>query len=398
MVDSIKVGSIVDWLVAGAPPPKSIEELLLECSSRLIDAGVPLSACVVNGIFVHPQIRGIRYSWTREKGVRRRTFDHSFMKSPEFLETPLSKMIENPEEIRFHFSSGKTRVTSRFQRAYKDLGYSDVLILPLVNTDGSATGNIEFSTKDAGGFNGQQVEALNALRNPIARLKEYHTEHFDKKYVLESYVGREPCKKILSGKVSRGEGEVVTAVVLFADLSGFTQIADASNYESVLGTLNSFFGIVGQNVEKYQGEILKFIGDGVLVIYSSSFSRDAQKAAAQCALATVEDIKKEMEAQFPEKHLSFKSSLHVGEVFLGNIGTESRLDFTAIGPAVNLTARMLEEATKQGIKMICSAAFQDLLDDVETVAMERELRGFKKSQKVYQIRNYSIPATWKGFS
>lgn len=393
MVDKTKLQAIVEWLVQGAPPPKSIDELLVDCATRLVDAGVPLEACVVNGIFVHPQIRAIRYSWTRDRGVRRRTFDHSFMKSPEFLETPLSAMIETQKSVRYKFIGSTCEPTSRFQMAYKSLGYTDVVIFPLVNVDGSATGNLEFSTKNTDGFTDEHMEALSKLRYPIARLKEYHTEHFDKRFTLESYVGYEPCKKILSGQVSRGDGEVVTAVILFADLSGFTQMADTSNYEEVLGTLNLFFEIIGKYISKYHGEILKFIGDGVLVVFNSSYSPAAQRVAAQCALATIEETRRELGDRFGGTRMNFKSSLHIGEIFLGNVGTLTRLDFTAIGPNVNLAARMLEVATQHNTAIVCSPAFKTLLKDIPTTPITTKLRGLSNKQDLFSIERYSIETT-----
>lgn len=385
MVDQSELRAMIDWLVDGAPPPKDAEGLVAACSERLCLAGIPLEVVAINGFFVHPQIRGTRISWTAERGTKLKTFDHLYMRSPDFLDTPLADMLENPQEIRYRFNDSDPETSSRYRSAYKNLGYSDVILLPLVNTDGTVTGNVEAGTKKVGGFTEEQYDALCAVLKPIARLKEYYTERFDKRFTLSTYMGREMSQKVLKGEIVLGEGEIISAVILFADLSGFTTISNRLGYDEILSRLNTFFAAIGDAVTQRGGEILKFIGDGILVIFAVTDDLDVQRAASEEALASIIDARSKLQARYSELTINFKASLHIGDFFFGNIGTNQRLDFTAIGPAVNFAARMLEEASSCKSGVVCSPEFLETTTKLKATQKLCRFRGFKQTQKIYMI-------------
>lgn len=140
------------------------------------------------------------------------TFDHNYIQSSHFLETPLADMLERPREMRYRFDDRDREKASRYRTAYKELGYTDLVLLPLTNVDGTVTGNLEIATKYNNGFSENELDALLRLQNPIARLKEYHTERFDKNFTLSTYLGREISRKVLKGQISLGSGETISAL------------------------------------------------------------------------------------------------------------------------------------------------------------------------------------------
>jgi adenylate cyclase len=162
--------------------------------------------------------------------------------------------------------------------------------------------------------------------------------------LLEAYVGRRGAAQVLAGRSRREIGETIRAVLLFADLRGFTELSESMAPEAVVAALDAWFDRIAGAVHAFGGEVLKFIGDGVLAIFpigerpASVVCDAALRAvgAAQAGMAHLNEARKQQ--GLPP--LNFGLALHLGEMLWGNVGTADRLDFTAIGPAVNLVSRL----------------------------------------------------------
>src|SRR5215472_16555142 len=162
--------------------------------------------------------------------------------------------------------------------------------------------------------------------------------------LLEAYVGRRGAAQVLAGRSRREIGETIRAVLLFADLRGFTELSESMAPEAVVAALDAWFDRIAGAVHAFGGEVLKFIGDGVLAIFpigdrpASVVCDAALRAvgAAQAGMAHLDEARRR-EGLPP---LNFGLALHLGEMLWGNVGTADRLDFTAIGPAVNLVSRL----------------------------------------------------------
>jgi class 3 adenylate cyclase len=160
---------------------------------------------------------------------------------------------------------------------------------------------------------------------------------------LEAYLGRRSAARVLAGPLRREVGETIRAVLLYGDLRGFTALSEAEPPAAVITALGGWFDCIGGAVHAFGGEVLKFIGDGVLAIFPVG---DRPREACDAALRAVASAKAGMahldttrrEQGLPR--LSFGVALHLGEILWGNVGAADRLDFTAIGPAVNLVSRL----------------------------------------------------------
>ncbi len=162
--------------------------------------------------------------------------------------------------------------------------------------------------------------------------------------LLEAYLGRRGAAQVLAGRSRRQTGETIRAVLLVADLRGFTELSESMAAEAVVTALDAWFDRVAGAVHAFGGEVLKFIGDGVLAIFpigerSASAACDAALSAVRAAQAGMAHLNEARGRQgLPPLH--FGLALHVGEMLWGNVGTADRLDFTAISPAVNLVSRL----------------------------------------------------------
>jgi adenylate cyclase len=161
---------------------------------------------------------------------------------------------------------------------------------------------------------------------------------------LEAYLGRRSAARVLAGPLRRGVGETIDAALLFADLLGFTALSESNPPSAVISALDAWFDRIALSIHAFGGEVLKFIGDGVLAIFpvvggSPRGACDAALSAVSAARAGMAHLD---EARLREglAPLPFGVALHLGEILWGNIGAADRLDFTAIGPAVNLVSRL----------------------------------------------------------
>ncbi|NDW45212.1 adenylate/guanylate cyclase domain-containing protein [Ruegeria sp. PrR005] len=378
MVDQVKLAAFSSWLMAGAQPPKPIEAVVEESAARLRAAGLPLDVLIVNGLFIHPDIRGIQIRWTARNGVRRVTFRHAYFESSDFAATPISRTIATGRSMRFELARQDPGTDTAYAAAFRASGYTDILVLPLINFDGTISGCIEFATRTAKGFTQEDITALRRVQAPLARMKEFFTERFDKQITLATYVGDATSRKVLSGQIVRGDGETISAVILFADIKGFTALSNRTASAEVLQVLNRFFDVIDNAVTRNNGEILKFLGDGVLVIFPTPDDLTAQEAAAQSAMAAVTEARETLAEQTGPLQIAFRAALHMGDVFFGNVGSRNRLDFTAIGPAVNLCARMLHEASSRDARTLCSAQFRTIAIGLTGTPFTCEVAGFEK--------------------
>jgi adenylate cyclase len=249
----------------------------------------------------------------------------------------------------------------------RDEGFCDYIALPAPFSDGTIKA-MTFATRQESGFKDAEIAALQVLMPHFAYLLEIQTLRRTARVLLDTYVGRISGQRVLQGQIKRGQGEDVRAIIWFSDLRGFTELSDALPNDALIGLLNDYFGALTRAVEEQQGETLKFIGDAMLAIYPIATASSGRKAAqralasARAAQARIAEINLARRAA-DQAIIQWGLALHVGEVHYGNIGGETRLDFTVIGPAVNLAARLQSLSARLGEGCLISDDFAALLRD-----------------------------------
>jgi adenylate cyclase len=233
-------------------------------------------------------------------------------------------------------------------------GITDYLALPL---GGTATlhNAMTMGTTAAGGFTDDQVAGLLHLYRLFALHVEGHIMRRIAENISAAYLGAEAGRKVLDGAIRRGAGESLRAIIWVSDLRGFTALSDRLAGPDMLAVLNAYFERMAGAVLAGGGDVLKFMGDGMLAVFPFSDDGGGQAAArraltaAEAALAALAAMNRDPPPEIAGlegwKPLGTGIALHEGEVFFGNIGAPERLDFTVIGPAVNEAARV-EALTK----------------------------------------------------
>src|SRR6476646_4861283 len=379
---------ISDWLIDGARSAPTPSRMMAETCERLVQAGLPLWRV---GVFVrtlHPDIFGRNFIWRPGAEVELGTVDFDVLDSPEFMSSPLAIVFRQGLEVRARLDDAESK---RFP-IVEDMraeGVTDYIALPLLFMDRAVHAS-SWTTKQPGGFTEAQLNALRSIIKPLARCIEIISLRRTSALLLDTYVGTRAAERILGGHLIRGHTDTMHAAIWLSDLRGFTALSDRLPAETVVDILNRYFDCQVSSIRSHGGEVLKFMGDGLLAVFPIA----EEDGNIQEVCARVLDAARESRASVDAMHypigdaverFRFGVALHVGPILYGNIGGGSRLDFTCIGPAVNLAAR-LEKLTgrlrrtivaSEGFAGICSGGWRDL--------GELSIAGLSKAQRVYGL-------------
>jgi adenylate cyclase len=205
--------------------------------------------------------------------------------------------------------------------------------------------------------------------------------------LMTTYLGRDAAERILRGEIDRGEVKTLRKVLWFSDLTGFTRIADTLPREQLLDLLNAYADCLVGVVHDHGGEVLKFMGDGILAVFSNAEGRGCRRAldAAEAADSAIARLNRDRSAAgLPVT--GFTLALHEGEVLSGNVGSQERLDFTVIGPAVNELSRIQAMSRSLDQPILVSASFVAACGDQRErlVSLGRyALRGVGRPQELF---------------
>jgi adenylate cyclase len=265
---------------------------------------------------------------------------------------------------------------------------TDYLAVPLVFTDG-AIHVVTCTTRQRGGFTEAQTAAIEAIIAPLARVAEIRMLRRMASILLDTYVGRSPGERILAGHIRRGDIEEIHAAIWLSDMRGFTALADRIPPRQLIDLLNRYFDCQVPAILDHRAEVLKFMGDGLLAIFPIADDNADADEVCRRTLAAARQVRTNVAALSDATGvenlgaLRFGLALHVGEVLYGNIGAGNRLDFTCIGPAVNLTARIEKLTGPLGRVILASDDFARHCPEEFSAFGQFNLAGFGAPQSVF---------------
>ena len=377
---------VLDWLAGGALSGEQSQDVLAELCERMLACGIPLWRAAVFVTTLHPDVMGRRFLWQAESGVTTSEALHDLKQTDEFVRSPFNTVYATRAPLRQRLGDNDDAIEFKVLRDLRDQGGSDYAAFPLLFTDGSihvAT----FATREPGGFSAAQFSDIELVISPLARVAEIRALRRTAGNLIDTYVGHQTGERILSGKIRRGYVEAIRAAVWLSDMRGFTSLSERSPPQTVIERLNVYFGCQVPAILEHGGEVLKFMGDGLLAIFPIESGQDAG-AVCHRALDCARDFRTRI-AALPRAGdtdaLRFGLALHVGEVMYGNIGGGNRLDFTCIGPAVNLAARLEKVAAKLGEAVVASAEFAGHCPKNFRPLGEHAVAGFTAPQLVFGI-------------
>ena len=379
---------IADWLIDGARSSIGSPQMVADMCERLVRAGLPLWRV---GIFVrtlHPDVLGVNFIWKPGAEVAFGTADFDFLESPEFLNSPLAIVFGEGREVRRRIGDPEGRRFPVFDDMRAE-GVTDYIALPLHATDGTIHAT-SWTTRQAGGFSDAQLDGLRSLMPALARVVEIANHRRKASILLDTYVGSRAGERILGGQIRRGHAETMHAAIWLSDLRGFTALSDRLPAETVVDILNHYFDCLVSAIRSHGGEVLKFMGDGLLAVFPiAEQPGDTEEVCAQVLEAARESRASVLAMEYPigetVERFRFGLALHVGKILYGNIGGGNRLDFTCIGPAVNLAARLEKIAGRLHRTIVASAPFARASAGEWDDLGDFPIAGFARAERVYGL-------------
>jgi len=377
------------WLLRDGRLVRRPDAFLEQLMNRVLEAGIPVWRTYIGLQLVHPQLQAMGFLWRRGQKVETIARAYGVQFTSAYIGSPLQEVREGGAPVRYRLE----RLTDRHHEVLhevKDGGGTDYFSLPMhIRRDGPLP-VVAFATDRKGGFSETDIDDLTRLVDMMGAVTEMYIEESVAQTVAQTYLGRQVGDRILHGMIRRGDGEEIRAVLWFSDLRDFTGLNERLPPNQVLELLNNYFQLVGDALAKHGGEILKFIGDGVMAYFPAEdalFMPMVTAAALDAARQLIDDAEAANEARATggAEPIKFGIGLHVGTVTFGNIGTEDRLDFTVIGSAVNRASR-LEGLTKAlGVRVCASAEFNaDCPRPMKSLGKHR-LRGVREPVEIFTL-------------
>lgn len=387
------LGDVVQWLFGQGRHISDPCQLISGLGDALHEAGAPVWRMRLALHVLHPEVAAWGFTWIRGIGASERRIRHGFERTDDYIGSPMEYVFENSQRFRRklqHLSADDHTVL----HALATSGAVDYVGIPLTLSNGGVSCCFIVATDDKEGFGDADLCKLEALTEFLAPIIEAIITRDLARSLLDTYVGPRTGERVLRGLIKRGDGEVIRAALWYSDLRDFTKLTENLTSEQLLATLNAYFELVAAAVTARRGEILRFIGDAMLIVFPAA-CEGGIKEAARDALDSAQDAFSGLAAfnhrrrHRGEVELRFGVGLHVGEVIYGNVGAPNRLDFTVMGPAVNRTAR-LEGLTKRlGVPMLMSADFVQLIEMPNRSFGTHEMAGVRSPQEVFALEEHA---------
>ena len=405
------IGAIVDWLLSEARLLPDIESLQQGICERLVSAGVPLWRVTFHVPQLHPQMVGQMYTWLSDTG-KSSLWDipRSVAASAAYHNSPVGLMHRTGAVVRRRLAGDDADIDFPLLEELVKQGGTDYALLPMplgaarsgFAGAGRPIGGVLYAafsitTRDPEGFSDDQIAIVQSVIPALSTVVESMVNRIRSERLLDIYVGHEAGRRILSGQITIGTGRSIHAVILFCDLRDFTQTSEILPKNELLDLLTDFFACMVGPVQKAGGEVLKFLGDGLLAIFRLEADDSADMATARALIAALEAeaaVKEANGRRTADGKPAFGAgiALHVGSVIFGNIGADERLDFTVIGPAVNLAARIEALCGELDSTILTSKAFAERCPVKLISKGAHALKGVADYQEVFAPALTATPA------
>lgn len=358
-------GPLVDWLLRGASGETSPEEFTRALARQMLGSGIAVSRLSVLIWSLHPQIVGKNYIWKKgEEEITTFAPTYELHDADTYHNSPLRHVADGLGGVRQRLDAETYKISFPILQDLRQQGATDYVAMPLTFSDGSI--NVLTLTSDhPDGFTTANLGLVFECLAVISRFYEVFRQKETAQALLETYVGKRTGARVLGGQIRRGEGDEIDAAIMFCDLRGSTRLEESLGRRAYIMLLNRFFDTVSGIVHDNGGEVLKFIGDAVLAVFPAG--DDAATARAQ-ALKSAQDIVAAL-AEPPEPESEPKPDdagapqcdcaigIAYGQVTYGNVGSRERLDFTVIGHAANIAARLGDYGKSSGFPIVVSEDF-----------------------------------------
>ena len=403
-MDTANLAELTQWVTEAGLAGKSETAILDGFCNRAIAGGVPIARATVIIDTLHPIYEGRAFRWRHEADAgRAEQIEYGPSNQGEIAEgwrrSAFYYMLQTGSSmLRRRLCSGDPADFPAISELYAE-GITDYLALINRFAAAGVIGEMDcvyssWATDYPTGFDDRQIDALATLMPKLALAIKCASLTRIAGTLAETYLGRDPARRVLGGRIGRGAVDQINAVLWYSDLRSFTHITDSAPPAQIIALLNDYAEATISAIHDHDGDVLKLIGDGILAIFSYSDDPGgacASAIAAEAALRRRLEKLNEKRAAAGQPTTETYLGLHIGEVFYGNIGSRDRLDFTVIGPAVNEVARIASMCRSAEREVLLSAGFAAAVGDgAPLVSVGRyALRGVERPQELFTLARAS---------
>ncbi|HEX2884870.1 adenylate/guanylate cyclase domain-containing protein [Vineibacter terrae] len=399
-MNDIDIEQIASWVVQRGLAGASETDLMDGFCARCSQAGLELARGIMIIDTLHPIYEGRAFRW-RDDGVEESAV-------VEYGPTNVGEAAENWQNSAFYhiLQTGADELRCRLRPAdpvsfsqlqsLREQGQTDYLALVQRFADKGTIGEMDcvyssWTTARHDGFRESTLAALRRLVPSLALAIKCASLARIAGTLVEVYLGQDAGQRVLSGRISRGVAERISAVLWFSDLHGYTTISDSAPPDEIIPLLNDYADAVITSIREAGGEVLKLMGDGTLAIFKSDDHAQACRCALQAEAALRERLRVLNARRTDESRpvTTVYLGLHIGDVFYGNIGSRERLDFTVVGPAVNEVSRIASMCSSVDRHIVLSSDFVAAAPEAERARLvsvgRYALRGVGRAQELFTI-------------
>ena len=374
------LAEISDWIIESALVGLKETDIIDGVCQRLDASGTKVMRVQVAQQVLHPIFAGMGFRWERGKRVEKADWERTEFQDRDIANSPYGKLFEDQvESWRFKIEGANEELPYPILEELRDRSATDYVAFATqfkegalrdAGTDNSPKGMISSWTVDhAGGYTDAQLDQLTRVVRTLGLALKSGRNQRMARTLLEVYLGKDAGRRVLSGEIERGMVQSISAVLWYCDLQGFTKIADATPPDELIKLLNDYFENMVEPIHAAGGQVLKFMGDGLMAIFELDKSDDAE--VCRTALDTVEETRRRIaevnikRAAAGQPTTEFNVAMHLGDVQYGNIGSKDRLDFTVVGPAVNEVSWIEAMCRPLGQDVIVSSAFSKAAENCQ---------------------------------
>ncbi|HEY7321720.1 MAG TPA: adenylate/guanylate cyclase domain-containing protein [Candidatus Binatia bacterium] len=391
-----RFADLTAWVTEAGLAGQSEAATLTGFCERALALDLPLARANVVIDTLHPIYEGRAFTWKRE---RRETVLTEFGRSEERLElwerSPFYRLELSGESLLRRRLRADTEAEFPIFSDLRAEGITEYLAITNRFAAGGIIGDMDcvyssWATDAAQGFRDSDVANLCRLLPLVALTLKSASLTRIAGTLVETYLGRDAGRKVLGGRIARGVADRIEAVLWFSDLRNYTRISDSADPGQIIPLLNEYADAILSAIHEHEGDVLKLIGDGTLAIFTAADRASACHAALSAALearrAVAAVSQRRTAARLPATDMYL--ALHVGEVFYGNIGSEERLDFTVVGPAVNEVSRIASMCRSLDQPVLISSAFASAIGEPKELLVSvgrYALRGVERPQSLFTV-------------
>ena len=382
-------GPITEWLLEEGRLLPDHGELIRQLGQKMFAGGAPLWRLRLSMRTLHPLVTAVSAMWERDgEPTAPLEAAHGLEGRSSYIGSPLAIIGETGAAYRRRLTETLSDDDHSVLHELKARGGTDYFGLPIWFSNG-ARAILVFATDAEGGFSGPDIEGFTRIASVLAPVVEVFRSRSISLAVAEAYLGPRTGRRVLDGQITRGDIETVDAAILVSDMRDWSGLNNRLSAEDAVALANRYFEIVADAVDANGGEILKFIGDGVLAVFPTGENPDDDRRACESALAAARHAFETAKTSDPPLGVELGIGLHFGTVLYGNVGSTTRIDFTVLGRAVNIAARIEGLCGTLATPLLFSRDIADRLTEPARLVSRECLKGHEELFDILTVANRS---------